>query len=164
MQYRLILLLLASTLGGCATQGTLSKDSPLSASTDISETDNSSLMLLADDAFRKGNYKHAEQVYRTILSEDPQSVVAQRRLGNTLAKQKRFDEAIEYYKVSLKNDNSTMQAYNNLATLYLYQAQQVLSSGIETLPADKGDTAQIKHMLWQLKKITPSRLEDANKN
>ena len=88
------------------------------------------------------------------------NATAQYQLGNILAQAHRYDDAIMAYKASLAADASKQQTYNNLATLYMYQAQAILSSAVDHLPANDGNTAQIKHMLWQLKKITPEKLQD----
>ena len=153
-------------LGACATgMTTQSNDvttpsSTLTDSTEQSEVDVDTLMARADLAYQQGDLKKAEQAYRLVIQHSINNAPAQYRLGNTLARQNRFDEAIKAYQASLQQDASKMQTYNNLATVYMLQAQAILSSGVDRLPPDLGTTAQIKHMLWQLKRITPERIED----
>lgn len=161
MRNGIFALILLGMLAGCATGPTATTDTTtLPTTTDTGEVDVSSIMTQADLAYKQGDLKSAEQAYLMAIRYSPDNAPAQYRLGNTLARQNRYDDAIKAYKASLTHDANKMQTYNNLATLYMFQAQAILASGVEHLPADDGNTAQIKHMLWQLKKITPAQLQD----
>lgn len=167
MRHGITVLILLGLLGGCAIEPTAT--TPTSATsvpatptstTKTGEVDVTKVMVQADLAYKQGDLKAAEQAYRQAIKQSPHNASAQYRLGNTLARENRYDDAIEAYKASLAQDANQMQTYNNLATLYMFQAQAILASGVDHLPADDGNTAQIKHMLWQLKKITPEQLQD----
>jgi tetratricopeptide (TPR) repeat protein len=167
MRQGILALFLLGLLGGCATG--LTATTPATATTDTTtptatiettQVDISKVMAQADLSYQQGDLQAAEQAYRLAIQHSPDNAPAQYRLGNTLARQNRYDDAIRAYKASLAQDANQMQTYNNLATLYMYQAQAILASGVDHLPADDGNTAQIKHMLWQLKKITPETLRD----
>ena len=156
-------LILLSLLGGCVTTGPTATTSDTTipiATTETGEVDVAKIMTQADLAFQQGDLKTAEQGYLLAIKHSASNAPAQYRLGNTLARQNRYDDAIKAYKASLAHDANKMQTYNNLATVYMFQAQAILASGVDHLPADDGNTAQIKHMLWQLKKITPDQLQE----
>ena len=52
----------------------------------------------ANRAYDRGDYETAEQIYRELLSEDPGNTRVLFNLGNTFAKQQKFDEAIEAFE------------------------------------------------------------------
>ena len=165
MRQGMLALFLLGLLSGCATGPTATRsDTPAttkpSATLETAPVDVTNVLTQADQAYQQGDLQAAEQAYRLAIQQSPDNAPAQYRLGNTLARQKRYDEAIQAYKASLAQDATQVQTYNNLATLYMYQARAILASGVEHLPADDGNTAQIKHMLWRLKKITPDTLHD----
>ena len=159
MKHGMISVLLVGLLGGCATGiGSTAKTPTI----ENGEVDVTIIMSQADLAYQQGDLKAAEQAYLLAIEHSQSNAPAQYRLGNTLARQNRYDEAIHAYKASLAQDANQTEAYNNLATLYMIQAQAILASGVDKLPANDGDTAQIKHMLWQLKRITPDKLQDVD--
>ena len=158
-----VFILLGTALGGCVTGPTMTTPAATIhiATTESGEVDVAKIMQQADFAYQQGDLHTAERGYRLAIEySSNNNAPAQRRLGNTLTRQKRYDDAIKAYQASLAQDASKMQTYNDLALLYISQAQDVLASGVDQLPADDGDTAQVKHMLWQLKKITPENLQE----
>lgn len=52
----------------------------------------------ANRAYDRGDYETAEQIYRELLSDDPGNTRVLFNLGNTFAKQQKFDEAIEAFE------------------------------------------------------------------
>lgn len=52
----------------------------------------------ANQAYEKGDYETAEQIYRELLSEDPGNTRVLFNLGNTFAKQQKYEEAIEAFE------------------------------------------------------------------
>jgi Ca-activated chloride channel homolog len=52
----------------------------------------------ANRAYERGDYETAEHIYRELLSEDPGNTRVLFNLGNTFAKQQKFDEAIEAFE------------------------------------------------------------------
>ena len=138
-------------LGGCAVQ---------SASPESGGDDAFVLVGKADKAYNQADWKAAEQAYRAVIVKVPNDGYAYFRLGNTLAKQIQFDHAIKAYQAALLRDSEKTKIYNNLAIIYLLQAESVLSSSLKVTPAKNGNKAQIKHMLWQLKKISRIKLHE----
>jgi Ca-activated chloride channel homolog len=52
----------------------------------------------ANRAYDRGDYATAEQIYRELLSEDPGNTRLLFNLGNTFAKQQKYEEAIEAFE------------------------------------------------------------------
>ncbi|MFU8859187.1 MAG: tetratricopeptide repeat protein [Cyclonatronaceae bacterium] len=52
----------------------------------------------ANRAYDRGDYETAEQIYRELLSEDPGNTRVLFNLGNTFAKQQKYEEAIEAFE------------------------------------------------------------------
>jgi len=138
-------------LGGCATNG----------AEPVAETgDAFALVSSADHAYSQGNWKEAEAGYRNVIARVPTDAYAYFRLGNTLAKQLKFDDAAQAYRESLVHDANKTKVYQNLAMIHLLQAENSLNAGLKTIPEKDGNAAQVKHMLWQLKKITRVTLQE----
>tara|TARA_B100001109_G_C18823517_1_gene455730 strand:+ start:103 stop:1353 length:1251 start_codon:yes stop_codon:yes gene_type:complete len=68
----------------------------------------------AIDAHKKGKFKVAEQLYNSILKNEPKNLVVKNNLGALLIHLGRLDEAEINYKqlIEIKPDN--IEAYNNL--------------------------------------------------
>ena len=149
----IMLLVVVSLLGACATTGT--------SDTSSSDTGNAfDLVGSADRAYKQAKWKEAEQGYRAVIEKVPADAYAYFRLGNSLAKQYRFNDAESAYKESLARDANKTKVYHNLAMIHLLQAESSLADGLKTIPEQDGNAAQVKHMLWQLKKITRVSLQD----
>lgn len=114
----------------------------------------------ADQAYDQGKWKEAESAYRAVIAKLPKDGYAYFRLGNTLAKQSRLDEAAQAYTSALQDDANKTKAYQNLAIIRLEQADTALSAALKTIPETDGNAAQIKHMLYQLKKISRVSLQN----
>lgn len=140
-------------LGGCATTGT----EPVTESGDPSL-----LVSSADKAYSQGNWKEAEIGYRNVIARAPTDAYAYFRLGNSLAKQLKFDDAAQAYQESLNYDGNKTKVYHNLAMIHLLQAESSLNAGLKTIPEKDGEAAQVKHMLLQLNKITRISLQDVS--
>lgn len=150
---RKIFIIIAVTLGlsGCATQ--MQNSAP-------PEGNSIAMVKAADQAYKAGDWKAAEQGYRQVIAKVPADFYAYFRLGNTLAKQLRFNEAAAAYQEALVRDASETKVYNNLAMIHLFQAESALAAGLKTIPPKDGSAAQIKHMLWQLKKVSRVKLQE----
>jgi tetratricopeptide (TPR) repeat protein len=144
---------LANLLAGCAMQ---------TQNQEVSKVDAFTLVGNADKAYAAGDWKAAEQGYREVIKKVPADAYAYFRLGNTLAKQLQFEQAAAAYQESLARDASKTKVYNNLAMIRLLQAEAALSASLKTIPAHDGSSAQLKHMLWQLKKVTRVNLQEIN--
>jgi tetratricopeptide (TPR) repeat protein len=139
-------------LGGCATT-----DPGQSVDT---VGDITVLVGKADQAYDQGKWKEAESAYRAVIAKSPNDGYAYFRLGNTLAKQSRLDEAAQAYTSALNDDANKTKAYQNLAIIRLEQADAALKTALKTIPETEGNAAQIKHMLYQLKKVTRVSLQN----
>jgi TolA-binding protein len=151
---RKVIIIVAATLGmsGCATTQMQDATAPEGNSIDMVKA--------ADMAYKEGKWKAAEQGYRKVIAKVPADFYAYFRLGNTLAKQLRFHEAAAAYQEALVRDASKTKVYNNLAMIHLFQAESALAAGLKTIPAKDGSAAQIKYMLWQLKKVSRVNLQE----
>ncbi len=91
------------------------------------------------DHIRKGNraykdsvYVDAEVNYRKALEENPASAISMYNLGNTLANQQKFQEAMEQYQTAAKfekNKGKLSQIYHNAGVLL--QAAKEYAKAIE---------------------------------
>ena len=68
----------------------------------------------AINAHQKGNFKEAEQLYNSLLKDEPKNLIARNNLGALLIHLNRLNEAEKNYKeiIEFKPDNT--EAYNNL--------------------------------------------------
>jgi len=114
----------------------------------------------ADRAYSQSKWKEAENGYRAVIVKVPADAYAYFRLGNSLAKQLHFSDAAAAYQASLARDANKTKVYHNLAMIHLIQAESSLSAGLKTISESDGNAAQVKHMLWQLQKITRISLQD----
>jgi len=137
-------------IGGCASQ-------PEPSNKGVSAFE---LVTVADRAYKQGKWKEAEKAYISVIGQVPNDAYAYFRLGNTLAKQLRFKDAELAYSKSLQRDGNKTKVYHNIALIHLLQAESSLSAGLKSIPAQDGNAAQVKHMLWQLKKITRVNLKE----
>lgn len=108
----------------------------------------------ADIAYKKGSWLEAEQGYRTVIASVPKDAYAYMRLGNTLTRQARFEEAAVAYRESLVRDIDSAKAYNNLAMVRLLQAEAALESTVKHAKKDDVFADHARHMLIALKSIT----------
>ena len=143
-------------LGGCATTN------PDQAQSVDTVGDMTALLGAADQAYAQGKWPEAEADYRKVITQAPNDGYAYLRLGNTLLKQSRLDEAAQAYTQALHDDINKSKAYQNLAMIRLLQAETALTAELETIPANDGSSAQVKHMLYHLKKITRVSMQDVH--
>jgi glycosyltransferase involved in cell wall biosynthesis len=81
----------------------------------------------ANGHYRAGNLRLAENIYRNILREYPNSAISCYYLARVLHEQGRLNEAILYYEKSLQFNPETAEAYNNLG-LALFETGKVYES------------------------------------
>lgn len=80
------------------------------------------LVRSGNQAYNKGHFKDAEIEYRKALTKDPNSTKATFNLGNSLYKQKNYDEAASQYLKLSQSDNksgSKESVYYNLGNSLL---------------------------------------------
>lgn len=145
----ILVLCLAYLMGGCAMQ--TQNEEPQGSAHE--------LVINADKAYAAGDWKVAEQGYRDVIAKKPAESHAYFRLGNTLVKQNRLDEAASAYQDALLHDASKTEVYNNLALIRLTQAENALNASLKTLSDKDGNAAQIRYMLWELKKVSRVKLK-----
>ncbi len=80
-------------------------------------------IIAGNQNYTSGNFSKAEAQYRTALSEDLNSVKANYNLGNSLYRQKKYDEARVHYDKVIHQKNSTraekQMAFHNIGKSYL---------------------------------------------
>ena len=75
-------------------------------------------LLEAEGALRNGDLNTAEQLFRSLLVEDEQSVSYRLGLGATLLKQKRLREALDQAVYVLERESSSAPAHALLGTVF----------------------------------------------
>lgn len=121
-----------------------------------------SLLHDADSAYQNGNWNAAEQAYQRLTHLVPQDAYAFFKLGNTLAKQKRLDEAAAAYQAALVRDVNMAKAYNNLAMVRLLQAEFALEATLAKEQANDKFAGSARKMLGMVQRITQTPVEDAS--
>mgnify|MGYP000011689143 CR=1 FL=1 len=89
--------------------------------------------------FKAGNFAMAESRARKIIKKFPNYVVIYNILGLVLHSQKKFSEAMKYYKIAIQNNPNFFVAINNLGLTYhnmydLKNAQHYYERAIEINP------------------------------
>lgn len=90
----------------------------------------------ADQAYNQRHWPVAQQHYKAVIAQFPNDLYAYFRLGNTLAQQGLLDDSIAAYQKVIQLSPNHAKAYNNLATLYLLKAQDVLDHLKDNLRSD----------------------------
>lgn len=111
-------------------------------------------------AYSKGDYYEAEKGYMELMKKMPNDPYAYFKLGNSLVKQNKFDEALKAYHETLKRDNSYSKAYNNIATVYLLKAELSLEAAVNSFPNKHKSVSSAKKKLNALRKISRMPLTD----
>lgn len=70
-------------------------------------------LTLAREALAAGRLKEAERAFRRLVEARPDAVV-RKHLGDTLARQGRFEEAAQEYREALTSDPAFAEVHNNL--------------------------------------------------
>ena len=85
---------------------------------DNDEEDIAVLIEDADRAYEEGDYPKTVALLRDALIKDTNNTEVLNKLGFVLAKEERYDEALEAYTESLQLDNKDDTVHNALASLY----------------------------------------------
>lgn len=85
-----------------------------------------SLQDRADQAYAEGRLLDAEQLYRQLLREMPQSAYAWLRLGNVQLRNSELEAAARSYRECLKFAQEDARCWNNLALTYVKMANLTL--------------------------------------
>ena len=67
----------------------------------------------------EGKYELAIREYKAAVKKNNELVVPLVNIGNVYLKQKNYSEAEKYYEMALRKDPYSLEAANNLASLYL---------------------------------------------
>ena len=84
----------------------------------FSPFDASSLINKADEEMQKGDLQKALAIYSEANIKSPKNPETLFKMGYTLAKQNRDDEALEYYKDALALDANNSYIHQAMASLY----------------------------------------------
>lgn len=77
------------------------------------------LVLHADEAFRKKDYKEAEKYYLQAATKDPENARIYNRLGVIYLQTKNYRDAVEAFRRAIKFDDRVASRHFNLALAYL---------------------------------------------
>jgi Tfp pilus assembly protein PilF len=80
----------------------------------------------ADQAYAEGRLLDAEQLYRLMLKEMPQSAHAWLRLGNVQLRNSELEAAARSFRECLKFQQQDGRCWNNLALTYIKMAHSTL--------------------------------------
>ena len=84
---------------------------------DVSHGNSEALILIADIAFRNGNYKHAIECLRTGISSCPHSADVHYKLGCLYEEALDYAAAADSYATAIKLNPSLPKAHNNLGAV-----------------------------------------------
>ncbi|SFV66385.1 hypothetical protein MNB_SM-6-398 [hydrothermal vent metagenome] len=85
----------------------------------FSTFDASTLIQSGDEAMQKGDYQKALAIYSEANIKSPKNDEVLFKMGYTLAKQQRDDEALEYFDEALQEDADNPFTYLEMAKIYL---------------------------------------------
>jgi len=108
----------------------------------------------AERAYDTQNWRMAEDGYRELARLVPQDAYAYFRLGNTLARQRRLDEAAAAYQEALIRDTGFAKAYNNLGMIRLLQAEVALNASVAKATGGGAGADNAAKMLKEVRRIT----------
>ena len=136
----------------------------------------------ADQAYSRGDWNEAENLYKIIETKSPQDANSEFRLGNAYANQGRYDEAIIAYRKAIVRDPRSAKAYNNLAIAHMKEAEKAFVNSVMHLTPNDSFGGRACEMLgevrgmnrntsktnaepvvaeWcRIKKVSPSSTED----
>ena len=106
-------------------------------------------MLEALGAFNAGDYPEAERQLRKALAGNPESVVALERLGVTLIRLRRFEDAVEPLERAFASGRGTASGAVNLGTCYrkLERLAEALATFERAVEIDGSQVRAIRHLV-----------------
>ncbi len=96
--------------------------------TGVVQPDMLKLIETANKAYIDKNWVEAEQQYREIVKTMSKDEFSYFRLGNTLLRQGRLDEATEFLNQAISLNPQFLEARHNLSTVYILQAERQLQT------------------------------------
>lgn len=82
----------------------------------------------ADNAYKTGDLELARQDYLLVLEKEAENEIALYRLGNVAFKNKNYEEAIDYYRATIKVNPNHSRAHHNLSVALLVDAKKHLQA------------------------------------
>ena len=70
------------------------------------------------ELFNKKKFIEAEKIYKQILEIDNKNAEAYCALGTISAIRKKYDEAINYFNITINYQPQNFYAYNNIGTIF----------------------------------------------
>jgi tetratricopeptide (TPR) repeat protein len=95
--------------------------SPTTGHHHVEEVDEDSLIEDADRAYEKGEYPKAVALLHEARAKNSNNTEVLNKLGFVLAKEQRYDEALEAYEQSLQQDANDDTLHNAMASVYRTQ-------------------------------------------
>jgi Ca-activated chloride channel homolog len=92
----------------------------------LAQTEHKSL-LEGTKAYQKGSFTEAEQIFRSAVEKNSNSLKGNYNLGNSLFKNKKYEEAEIYYQNAISNTESKSEkslAFYNLGNSHLVSAKE----------------------------------------
>lgn len=86
--------------------------------------DDMDLLREGNEKYKEGDYVKADSLYRESLRTNSQSSQTNYNLGDALFRNKKYSEARDYYKASIKVDNSKSEnaaAWHNIGNSYMQE-------------------------------------------
>ncbi len=115
----------------------------------------------ADVAYQSGDWTVAEHYYREVIDRVPNDPYAHFRLGNTLLKLDRWEDAIDAYRMALAVDPTYAKAANNLATVHLMLAEQALHIAIDRMMDNDPRAAMLMLREKKIHEVVDIPVDDA---
>ena len=118
-----------------------------------------------NEAYKKGDYKHAAELYKAALAEDKNSLAAKFNLGNAMLKQNNIVEAAQYFsQVSEAASDETFKSkalYNKGLTMLKSQklpdAIDAFKQSLLLVPDDNDTRENLQKAIEELKKQQQSQ-------
>lgn len=96
-------------------------------------SDATSIVMAADAAYQKGQWAVAEKKYRDVIAHVPNDAYAHFKLGNTLIRLERLEDASVAFRNALVAEPTHAKAASNMATVYLMLAEHALHVAIDQM-------------------------------
>lgn len=123
------LLLLCITSTGCKT---LTELGGIKSTNKAGNNSAIELLQSANTAYQAGQWSVAERLYLELTREVERDPYAYFQVGNTLMKQYRYAEAVNFYQKALELNPDMLQADNNRATAHMLLAESILRNMLES--------------------------------
>lgn len=139
-----------------------------SSSIAIASNDDTELLREGNKEYKKGNYREADSLYRKSISLNSQSSKANYNLGNALYRNNDLNTARDYYKASIKVDNSKEEnaaALHNIGNTFMQGGNPNPSEAIkaykESLKLNPNDD-ETRHNLIYAQKLLKEQQNQQN--